>query len=76
MCGYLAGSTYTCLAIALERYLGICHAQSDFVIRRSRYYVICILIAAIIVDSPRFLEIRTVYDNDGNPVDFTYTDLR
>ena len=60
----MTGSTYTCLAIALERFLGICHAHSnsDFLIRRSRFYIGGILLVALLIDSPRFLELK--YEKD------------
>ncbi|TRY77850.1 hypothetical protein TCAL_06148 [Tigriopus californicus] len=71
----MTGSTYTCIAIALERYLGICHSQSDFLIRRSRYYICTIVLISIIVDAPRFFEINGVL-HEGRVVDFKYSKLR
>ncbi len=41
------------MAIALERFLGICHAQSDFLIRKSRYYICAIIVVAVVIDFPR-----------------------
>ena len=37
-----AGSTYTCLAIALERYFGICRAQygRGVIVKKVKYYVL------------------------------------
>ena len=64
------------MAIALERYLGICYAQSDFVIRRSRYYICSVCVVSLIVDLPRFLEISHVVRNESPYGDFRYSDLR
>ncbi len=72
-----SGSTYTCIAIALERYLGICYSQSDFVIRKSRYYICAILLLATFIDFPRFLETKAVYNNSTGIFEkFEYTDMR
>ena len=72
------GSTYTCIAIALERYLGICHGQSDFVIRKSRYYICAILLLALLVDSPRLVEISYKPGNEtaNTTLSFGYSDVR
>ena len=77
ICSFSA-STYTCLAIALERYLGICSAQSDnsFVVRKARYYVIGILVISTVIDLPRFFELTTMTDKEGNIAGFVYTKLR
>ena len=39
---FFAGSTYTCLAIALERYFGICRAQygRGVIVKKVKYYVL------------------------------------
>ncbi len=65
------------MAIALERYLGICHSQSDFLIRRSRYYICAIAVVCLLIDMPRFFEISPVVSNaTAVTVDFKYSDLR
>ena len=56
-------STYTCLAIAVERYIGICrvatHSNSSACMKKFRYYIISILAISAIVDLPKFFEIQT-----------------
>ena len=39
----MTGSTYLCVAIAAERYLGICRRNS-FLDRKCRYYILGILV--------------------------------
>ena len=51
---FFTGSTYSCVAIAIERYLGICFSQSNWNIRRSCYYVMVILVATVVIDGPRY----------------------
>ena len=51
---FFLGSTYSCVAIAVERYLGICFSQSSWNVRKSRYYVVAICMTTIIIDGPRY----------------------
>ena len=72
----ISGSTYTCIAIALERYLGIVHTHSEGLGRRARYYIIAILIVSAAIDIPRFFEIEAETDKNGEFVAFIYSKLR
>ena len=67
----MTGSTYVCVAIAVERYLGICHRNSTFH-RKFRYYLIGIVLLTIGIECPRFFEVEGGYTEteDGNG---TYT---
>jgi hypothetical protein len=49
----IPGSTYTCIAIAFERYLGIVHTHAEGLGRRARYYIITILFVSAAIDIPR-----------------------
>lgn len=72
-------STYTCLAIAVERYVGICKAQSSesgFQVKKARYYIMAILIISAVVDVPRFFELTSAIDSNGVVNGFEYTELR
>ena len=67
------------MAIALERFIGICRAQyggNVFVVRKARYYVLGILLITIIVDAVRFFELTPTYDINGSLNGFDYTKLR
>jgi hypothetical protein len=70
------GSTYTCIAIALERYLGIVHTHSEGLGRRARYYIIAILFVSAAIDIPRFFEIEAETDHQGQFVAFIYSKVR
>ena len=72
----LPGSTYTCIAIALERYLGIVHTHTEGLGRRARYYIIAILVVSAAIDIPRFFEIEAEVDRQGQFVAFVYTKVR
>ena len=61
----MTGSTYLCVAIAAERYLGICHRNSQLH-RKFRYYLLGILVLTICIESPRFFEVEVHYDKDGS----------
>ena len=78
------------LAISLERFLGICYPLSGQK-RKSRFYIIPVLVVAILLCIPRFMETKTFEynitkevntSNDvteeivGTGVGLTYTDLR
>ncbi|XP_040583670.1 FMRFamide receptor [Lepeophtheirus salmonis] len=71
----MTGSTYTCIAIAFERFLGICYAHSD-IPRHSRYYIIAITCISLIIDFPRFFEIGSTRVGEDGKVRFTYSELR
>ena len=73
-----AASTYTCLAIALERFLGICRAQygNTLVVRKARYYIFGILFITLIVDASRFFELQPTFEEDGELNGFEYSSLR
>lgn len=55
---YFSGSTYLCVLIAFERYLGICHSNGSGQFRKLRYYMIVLALMCIAIDSPRFFEIE------------------
>ena len=79
---YSSASTYTCLAIAVERYIGICRgatqSNSQICVKKARYYIFAILVISAVVDLPRFFELKPVTDKDGTDIDgvFEYTELR
>ena len=54
----LSGSTYSCVLIAFERYLGICHPNTSSRFRNLRYYLVTLVLACFLIDFPRFLEIE------------------
>ncbi len=58
LCFLHPGSTYACLSIAAERFLGICYPTADAWYRKFRFYVIAIFGACILIDAPRFFEVR------------------
>ena len=78
---YSSASTYTCLAIAVERYIGICRgatqSNSQICVKKARYYIFAILVISAVVDLPRFFELKPVTDKDGTDIDgvFEYTEL-
>ena len=57
----LTGSTYSCLSIALERFLGICYPNMDPKWRKFRFYAIFIFAACVLIDAPRFFEVQVRY---------------
>ena len=61
----MTGSTYLCVAIAAERYLGICRRNS-FLDRKCRYYILGILVLTITIESPRFFEVIGHVEKDGS----------
>ena len=78
---FFSASTYTCLAIAIERYIGICRgvqSNSTIGVKKARYYITAILIMSAIVDLPRFFELKPTTDKNGITIDggFEYTNLR
>ena len=71
------GSSYSALAIAAERYFGICHPNTDSCYRKLRFYVVAILSACLVIDLPRFFEMRPAWsDKTGEAVGIKYTPLR
>ena len=54
----ISGSSYTCLAISLERYMGICYPNTSSRFRKLRYYSVAIVLACFLIDAPRFLEVE------------------
>ena len=78
---YFSASTYTCLAIAVERYIGICRgatqSNSQICVKKARYYIFAILVISAVVDLPRFFELKPMTDKDGIDIGlFEYTELR
>ena len=79
---YSSASTYTCLAIAVERYIGICRgatqSNSQICVKKARYYIFAILVISAVVDLPRFFELKPMTDKNGIDIDgvFEYTELR
>ncbi|TRY74638.1 hypothetical protein TCAL_15614, partial [Tigriopus californicus] len=71
----MTGSTYSCLAIAAERYLGICHPNRNPCYRKFRFYVIGIFLACLAIDLPRFFEVQSIME-DGEAVGVEYSPLR
>ena len=61
----MTGSTYLCVAIAIERYLGICH-RSIQIHRKFRFYLIGIIVLTLLIEFPRFFELEGLYDSKGN----------
>ena len=59
----MTGSTYSCVLIAFERYLGICHPNTGSRFRNLKYYLIILAMACFLIDFPRFLEIEVRYPN-------------
>ena len=57
----ISGSSYTCLAISLERYMGICYPNTSSRFRKLRYYSVAIVLACFLIDAPRFLEVEVRY---------------
>ena len=53
-----SGSSYTCLAISLERYMGICYPNTSNRFRKLRYYSVAIVLACLLIDTPRFFEVE------------------
>ena len=53
----MTGSTYLCVAISTERYLGICH-RTFKLHRNFRFYLITIIILTFAIESPRFFELE------------------
>ena len=89
----LTGSSYSCVAIALERYLGICFSHLNWHVRKSRFYILGIFLIVAFVDTPRylkllylmtckfkysfrFLELETLWNENGEATGFTYSKLR
>lgn len=72
----MTGSTYACVCIAVERYLGICHSSLSSRYRKLRVYLIVLTCLCLAIDSPRFFEIESVFDEQGNYLRFQYTQLR
>ena len=64
----MTGSTYLCVAIAAERYLGICHRTIQ-IHRKFRFYLIGIIVWTLVIEFPRFFELEGMYDSKGE----TYT---
>eukprot|EP00093_Oithona_nana_P004210 04210.XXX_161574_159718_1 [CDS] Oithona nana genome sequencing. len=67
----MTGSTYLCVAIAIERYLGICH-RSIQIHRKFRFYLIGIIVLTLLIEFPRFFELEGLYDSKGNAYTYTY----
>ena len=59
----MTGSTYSCVLVAFERYLGICHPNTGSRFRNLKYYLIILAMACFLIDFPRFLEIEVRYPN-------------
>jgi hypothetical protein len=61
----MTGSTYMCVAISIERYLGICH-RTIKLHRKFRFYLIGILFLTFAIESPRFFELTSYTLSDGS----------
>lgn len=59
----MTGSTYMCVAISVERYLGICH-RTIKLHRKFRFYLVGIVFLTFAIESPRFFEIEG-YQRNG-----------
>ena len=57
----MTGSTYLCVAISIERYLGICHRNIKLH-RKFRFYLIAIIFLTLAIESPRFFELEGTYE--------------
>ena len=60
----MTGSTYLCVAISIERYLGICHRNIK-IHRKFRFYLIGILFLTFAIESPRFFELDNERTAEG-----------
>ena len=60
----MTGSTYSCVAISIERYLGICHRNIK-IHRKFRFYVVSILFLVFAIESPRFFELENERTAEG-----------
>ena len=60
----MTGSTYLCVAISIERYLGICHRNIK-IHRKFRFYLLAIVVLTVIIESPRFFELERGMDGNG-----------
>ena len=58
----MTGSTYLCVAISVERYLGICHRNIKLH-RKFRFYLIGIIFLTLAIESPRFFELERTYED-------------
>ena len=60
----MTGSTYSCVAISIERYLGICHRNIK-IHRKFRFYVVSILFLVFAIETPRFFELENERTVEG-----------
>ncbi len=71
----MAGTIFTTLAISIERYLGLCHPLLPPQSRKTWFYIVPVVIVAVLVNVPKFLEVKLEWNSDGVP-SYTSTSLR